>query len=103
MTTAASLGADIRRERVARSMSARELAERACITRLTLRELETGEGNPRLSTLLAVCHVLGLELNVLPSEVAPMVSADTNTRSGALTRLLATRRAQNSSSGGTER
>lgn len=92
MTTSATLGADIRRAREARGMSASALADRASVNRLTLRELETGTGNPRLSTLLAICHVLELDLNVLPRGLASMVGKDTNLRSGALKRLLATSR-----------
>lgn len=88
MTTSASLGADIQKARKARSMSASQLAEKASVNRLTLRELETGTGNPRLSTLLAVCHVLELDLNVLPRGVASMISSDQNLRSGALKQLL---------------
>ncbi len=92
MTTSASLGADIRRLREARGISASAMAERASVNRLTLRELETGTGNPRLSTLLAVCHVLDLDLNVLPRGLAPMVGSDTNLRVGSLKRLLGTGR-----------
>lgn len=88
MTTSATLGADIRQAREARGISASELSEKASVSRLTLRELETGTGNPRLSTLLAVCHVLDLDLNVLPRGLAPMVGSDSNLRSGSLKRLL---------------
>ena len=90
MTTSASLGTDIQRTREALGMSASELAKRANVTRLTLRELESGMGNPRLSTLLAVCHVLNLDLTALPRGLAPMVSQDDKLRTGALQRLLAT-------------
>jgi transcriptional regulator with XRE-family HTH domain len=92
MTTSATLGADIRRAREARGISASELAERASVTRLTLRELETGIGNPRLSTLLAVCHALELDLNALPRGLGSMVASDANLRSGALKRLLSVQR-----------
>ncbi|MFP3637886.1 helix-turn-helix transcriptional regulator [Paraburkholderia sp. SIMBA_054] len=92
MTTSASLGADIRQAREALKLSAGELARKASVSRLTLRELETGTGNPRLSTLLAVCHVLELDLAVLPRGLAPMVNSDQNLRSGSLKRLLGGKR-----------
>ena len=92
MTTSASLGADIRRLREARGISASAMAERASVNRLTLRDLETGVGNPQLSTLLAVCHILELDLSVLPRGLAPMVGSDMHLRSGSLKRLLGTGR-----------
>jgi transcriptional regulator with XRE-family HTH domain len=92
MTTSASLGEEIKRAREARGMSASELATRAAVNRLTLRELETGTGNPRLSTLLAVCHVLDLDLKTLPSRLTPMVASDDNLRPSSLNRLLIQKR-----------
>ncbi|CAB3740971.1 hypothetical protein LMG22037_06438 [Paraburkholderia phenoliruptrix] len=92
MPTSATLGADIRRAREILNLSARDLAEKASVSRLTLRELETGTGNPRLSTLLAVCQALEMDLNVLPRGLAPMVNSDRNLHSGALKRLLDSKR-----------
>ncbi|VVE56495.1 helix-turn-helix transcriptional regulator [Pandoraea sputorum] len=91
MTTAAALGREIKRVRMARKMSAQALSTKAAVNRITLRELEAGTGNPRLSTLLAVCHALELDLTVLPQGLGAVVREDQNLRTGALRRLLATR------------
>lgn len=53
-------GAHLRRWRKLRGMTALELADRASITRETLRNLETGTGSPRLDSLFAAMGALGI-------------------------------------------
>ena len=53
-------GSNIRRWRKINGMSATTLAERAFITRETLRNLETGTGTPRIDSLFAVLTALGV-------------------------------------------
>lgn len=53
-------GANIRRWRKVNGTTASELAERAFVTRATLREIETGTGTARTDSLLAVLMALGI-------------------------------------------
>lgn len=52
-------GANIRRWRALNGMSAAELADRAAVSRATLRLIETGEGG-RIDSLFAVLGALGI-------------------------------------------
>jgi transcriptional regulator with XRE-family HTH domain len=54
------LGANIRRWRKVNSMTSTELAERAFVTRATLRDIEEGTGTPRTDSLFAVLIALGV-------------------------------------------
>lgn len=54
------LGENIRRWRRVNGMSAHELAERAAVTRATLRGIETGTGTARMDSLVAVLAALGI-------------------------------------------
>lgn len=53
-------GANIRRWRKLNGTTASELAERAFVTRATLRDIETGTGTARTDSLLAVLMALGI-------------------------------------------
>ncbi|TFC16259.1 XRE family transcriptional regulator [Cryobacterium algoritolerans] len=55
-----NFGSNIRRWRRVNGMSATTLAERAFITRETLRNIETGIGTPRIDSLFAVLSALGI-------------------------------------------
>ena len=55
-----SLGANIRRWRRLNGMSATDLAERATVTRATLRSIESGTGTARLDSVMTVLIALGL-------------------------------------------
>jgi len=68
------LGENIRRWRKLQGMSASQLAERAYITRETLRHIENGTGSPRLDSVMAVLSVLGIAETVVRS-VDPFNSA----------------------------
>jgi transcriptional regulator with XRE-family HTH domain len=54
------LGENIARWRKLNGLSASQLAERAFITRETLRHLESGSGSPRLESVFAVLVALGI-------------------------------------------
>lgn len=59
------LGGHIRRWRKVNGMTATELAERAFITRETLRHIERGTGTARLGSLMAVLVRLGIAETVI--------------------------------------
>ena len=61
------LGGNITRWRKLQGLSASQLAERAHVTRETLRNIETGTGTPRLDSVLAVLTSLGLANTVIAS------------------------------------
>lgn len=58
-------GAHIRRWRKVNNVTASEVAERAAITRETLRNIENGTGSPRLDSLFGVLIVLGIVTDVV--------------------------------------
>lgn len=61
----AELGENLRRWRRVNGLSATELAERAAVTRATLRGIESGTSSVRLDSLLAVLVALGIADAVL--------------------------------------
>lgn len=71
-----ALGEQIRLARKAQKLSSSSLAERSGIHRNTLQALETGKGNIELSKLLSICTELGLELLLVPQEVAAQRAAE---------------------------
>lgn len=46
-----------------------ELAARAGLSRMTVQRIEAGDIDPRLSTLLEMARVLGMELMMVPGEL----------------------------------
>lgn len=54
------LGENIERWRRVNGLSATELADRAAVTRETLRAVEAGTGAPRLDSVLAILIALGI-------------------------------------------
>ena len=61
------LGSNIARWRKLQGLSATVLADRAHVTRDTLRAIETGTGAPRIDSLLAVLTSLGMVNTVIAS------------------------------------
>lgn len=59
------LGENLRVWRKAQRLTTEIVAQRAGITRGTLRNIENGEGSVRFENLFAVLEVLGLERGVL--------------------------------------
>lgn len=55
-----AFGANIQRWRKIHGLTAQLLADRAAITRATLRSIEHGDGTARLENVFAVVRVLGL-------------------------------------------
>ena|SRR5450830_1807719 len=76
MHSLSGLGSRIRTVRKAQKLSSASLAERSGIHRNTLQALETGKGNIELSKLLSICSELGLELLLVPQEVAGQRAAE---------------------------
>ncbi len=60
-------GENLRRWRRINGMSATQLAERASITRDTLRSIEGGTGTARLDSVMAVLLALGISDSVVGS------------------------------------
>lgn len=63
----ARVGTDIRTWRVAQRLTAKDVAERAGITRATLRTIETNPGSVSLHNIMAVLAVLGADETVAGS------------------------------------
>jgi transcriptional regulator with XRE-family HTH domain len=53
-------GAHLKRWRKVNGMSASDVADRAAVTRETLRNVENGTGTPRMDSLFAVLAALGI-------------------------------------------
>jgi transcriptional regulator with XRE-family HTH domain len=64
-STAAAIGAQIRRRREQRGMSGAELARRSGLSKATLSQLEAGKGNPTIETLDALAVALLIPLTDL--------------------------------------
>lgn len=60
----ADIGHAVRDARVSLGMSQTEVAAGAGVTRYVVTNLESGKGNPTLSTLLAVLDAVGLGVEV---------------------------------------
>ena len=59
------MGENIRLARLRRRLSAQQVAERAGITRSTLRQIEKGAAGSSVGNFLQVLVVLGLEADIL--------------------------------------
>lgn len=59
-----TLGLQIKERRKALKITQKELADLAGISINTVVAAERGQGNPKISTYLAICNVLGLKLIV---------------------------------------
>ena len=70
---AEALGARLRAARLRRRMSESEMAERAYISRTTLRKLEAGDLTVSAAVLARVLEVLGLEQDLDPIAAADEV------------------------------
>lgn len=73
------LGENVRRWRRINGWSGVELAERAAVTRETLRNLEAGTGSPRIDSLVAVLSALGIA-DALVTATDPYRSASARPR-----------------------
>lgn len=59
------LGAEIRRRRLASGISQQKFAQMLDMNRTRIREIERGEGNPQLNTLIRIAAGLGVTLREL--------------------------------------
>lgn len=59
-----TLGMQIKESRKALKITQKELADLAGISINTVVAAERGQGDPKISTYLAICNVLGLKLIV---------------------------------------
>lgn len=59
-----TLGMQIKERRKALKIAQKELADLAGISINTVVAAERGQGDPKISTYLAICNVLGLKLIV---------------------------------------
>ena len=59
-----TLGIQIKERRKALKITQKELADLAGISINTVVAAERGQGDPKISTYLAICNVLGLKLIV---------------------------------------
>lgn len=67
----ADFGQSIRRWRAIQSLTASQVAERANISRDTLRSIEQGKGSPSLAAVFAVLEVLGIQ-GTITKEIDPL-------------------------------
>ncbi len=56
------VGPSVRRAREAQGLTIAELADLVDLSSTTVQQLEQGQGNPRLSTLVTITKALGLKL-----------------------------------------
>lgn len=61
--------------RKAQQLTQAELAQRAGLSRMAVQRTETGDVDPRYSTLAEMARVLGLELMAVPADLVPALQA----------------------------
>ena len=61
--------------RKARKMTQAELAEKAGLSRMAVQRTETGDVDPRYSTLAEMSRVLGMQMMAVPADLVPALKA----------------------------
>ncbi len=61
--------------RKAQKMTQADLADRAGLSRMAVQRTETGDVDPRFSTLAEMARVLGMELIAVPAALRPELQA----------------------------
>ncbi|WP_353234722.1 helix-turn-helix transcriptional regulator [Diaphorobacter ruginosibacter] len=61
--------------RKAQQMTQAELAERAGLSRMAVQRTETGDVDPRYSTLAEMSRVLGMRMIAVPADLVPALHA----------------------------
>ncbi|CAG2135490.1 helix-turn-helix domain-containing protein [Cupriavidus plantarum] len=89
----------LRALRRARKLKQEDVARKAGISREAYLRAESGQADPRMSTFLAACEALGLEVVLAPQHLAADVNAFIASRNGGVT--AASMAGQPASSGGT--
>lgn len=69
------LGHTIRRRRRKLGVDQKKLSELSGVSVHTISDIESGKGNPTLSTVASLLEVLGLELTVRPRTPAALQSS----------------------------
>lgn len=57
------MGSDLRKIREAKGITRKEISEEMNTSEETIRRIEKGENDPRLSTIVPICNYLGVELS----------------------------------------
>lgn len=68
-----TIGAQLRRARLAAGLTQEQVAELAGISRPRYRDIETGAAAARATTLMNVARALGLEMMLIPQVLVPAV------------------------------
>ena len=71
----ASLIPTLRQARQTAGLTQTELAQAAGLSRMAVQRTETGEVDPRLSTVTEMARVLGLHLLAVPADLVPALHA----------------------------
>lgn len=88
-----SLAANLRLARVARGLTQTEIADRAELSRVAYRNIETGAARPRVDTLVRIASILGVRLEDLLAPVTTLTNVrfrankKMNTREDVLVRV----------------
>ena len=61
--------------RKARAMTQAQLAEQAGLSRMAVQRTETGDVDPRYSTVSEMSRVLGMQLMAVPADLVPALQA----------------------------
>ncbi|WP_296143123.1 helix-turn-helix transcriptional regulator [uncultured Anaerococcus sp.] len=56
------IGSDIRKIRESKGITRKEIAENLYISEETIRRIEKGDNDPRISTLVPICNYLGIDI-----------------------------------------
>lgn len=75
----------LRALRRARKLKQEDVARKAGISREAYLRAESGQADPRMSTFLAACEALGLEVVLAPQQLAADVNAFIASRNGGVT------------------
>lgn len=62
-------------QRKALKMTQAQLAQRSGMSRMSVQKIESGQTDPRLSSIMELARAMGLELLVVPSELRPELEA----------------------------
>lgn len=59
------IGSDIRKIREAKGITRKEIAENMYVSEETIRRVEKGDNDPRISTLVPICNYIGIDIKDL--------------------------------------
>lgn len=59
------IGSDIRKIRESKGITRKEIAENMYVSEETIRRIEKGENDPRISTLVPICNYIGIDIKDL--------------------------------------